>query len=268
MHNNSFKFDVKKKQPLSFWILKEYTVFHTDASNKAYFQPIMPFQVDDKIELSIPIFNELGLLEITKIKQNYLDMGSQIIPTFTWKTLSIKQYTDYDIFNVNSDVSNLNKLKAKEVLDFDLTRYCELEFIKNNWIYLESRDPTNKTLKIIDSVFNPYFLVKHVFCDDVGYIIYKIILTANKSGKLLLNSNKSGLVYDSNTDYFLKSSNKETEKEEKNATILDNIGISLIVLENNKSITNEVKKNFLIYDRKNCVQCRVGDTIVFYFTKN
>lgn len=48
----------------------------------------------------------------------------------------------------------------------------------------------------------------------------------------------------------------------------EELGISLNVLNAEDKISNEVKKNSLIFDRKNELQCRVGDIVVIYMSKN
>jgi hypothetical protein len=46
------------------------------------------------------------------------------------------------------------------------------------------------------------------------------------------------------------------------------VGIILKVLDADEKFSNEIKKNCLIFDRKNELQCRVGDNIIFYVSKN
>jgi len=46
------------------------------------------------------------------------------------------------------------------------------------------------------------------------------------------------------------------------------LGISIEVIENKDNLSNEVKKNCLIFDRKNEIQVRFGDIVVFYISKN
>lgn len=48
----------------------------------------------------------------------------------------------------------------------------------------------------------------------------------------------------------------------------EEIGIGLEVVEKNKPLRNEVKKNYLIYDHSNDLQIRVGDHLVFYYSVN
>lgn len=264
--NNTFIFDVKQPKPLSFWIFKEYTDFHCDEYNKAYFQHIMQFFVNDKIELSIPIITEKGLLQLTNIKQTFLNVKNSVIPTFKWKTIITKTLPDYNDLDYHYSNNSTNhyynpydQSQGREVLDFDITRLCEAELIKNVWANLKNKDPHNKTINTITKIFEPQFIVKDVFCDDVGYIIYKVILIAAKEGKLTSIINRT-----KNKDNY----NTDDSKANFSASILDDLGITITVNSPDKSITNEVKKNFLVYDRKNTVQCRIGDIVIFYFTKN
>jgi hypothetical protein len=46
------------------------------------------------------------------------------------------------------------------------------------------------------------------------------------------------------------------------------IGIKLTIFNKKSNISNEVKKNNLIYDRKNELQLHLGDHLIFYLTKN
>ncbi len=46
------------------------------------------------------------------------------------------------------------------------------------------------------------------------------------------------------------------------------LGILIEVIDNKETLSNEVKKNCLIFDRKNDIQVRVGDIVVFYISKN
>ena len=331
VHNNCFKFDVKNPKPLSFWIFKEYTQFHSDTCNKAYFQHIMQFLVNDNIELNIPLINENGVLQLSTVNQEYLNKGKMIVPTFKWKTLIISKCPQTNILELDSlgligtrnqfnkepvvvqtnnigDFYNknekINKVVTKDLLDFDLSRFCELEVIKNVWVNLKSSHPGNNTIKFLENVFSPYFVIKDIFADDIGYIIYKIVMIAAQEGRLdskikgketelsnLSNTNnlnqynsindyklinyENNSAYNTNNDFInisrdnLSSLNYDFSKmKEKTSQVIDEIGITIKILGFNSPLTNEVKKNCLIYDRKNSVQCRVGDVVVFYITKN
>lgn len=124
----------------------------------------------------------------------------------------------------------------KEVLDFDLTRYCEIEILKSNWITLKGNlTDHDLILNKISALFEPSFQINNVWFDDIGYLVFKIHMTAVKKGQL---------------HSFLE------------------IGILIEIKGNNETISNEVKKNCLVFDRKNELQIRIGDVLIFYLSKN
>lgn len=183
----------------------------------------MQFCINDFIETNTNIFTEKGLIDISKFK--WLNLSFDKIPNFNFL-----EFTDEH-----------NKLR--EVIDFDLSRFCELEIMKNKWTILANMSNHENILKRIKSLFEPCFIVQKVLYDDVGYYLFKIFLIAAIPGiilKFTLGKISSG----------------------------DELGIQIEVLDTEKKISNEVKKNCLIYDRKNSLQTRIGDILVFYISKN
>lgn len=236
---NNIKFDVKKPSPLSFWIMKEQSYFHIDNWNRAYFQSIMQFQINDKFEINVGIFNEKGFLKQTKTKQVYLNKGEVVLSTFKWNSLIQKPTSDFNFLNIP-----FPSQKGKEIVDFDVTRFCEFELLKNLW-KKASRDIQMKTFQSLSKVFEPCFVIKDIFYDNIGYVIYKVVLIACSDGVI----GGSGVEYGRNM--------------KKNG--LFNLGIIIKVKKFSESISNEAKKNNLIYDFGNIVECRVGDVLVYYF---
>jgi hypothetical protein len=78
----------------------------------------------------------------------------------------------------------------------------------------------------IKDLFFPYFLVKKSY---FGHFVNKFVLLACNKGKLKIND------------------------------------FEILIKEKNNYITNEIKKNNLIY--KNILQLRVGDILIFYTTE-
>ena len=142
--NNCFIFDVfSRKNYLKFWILKENTDFHFDGNNKAYFQHIMPFWIGDEIEINVSLFNNKGYLEIGVINQMYLEEGIRQINSFRWKSLYFKKIPNLQIFDTNDSYKIKNNTLYSyntEMQDYDLSRICELELLKNIWFDLILRD--------------------------------------------------------------------------------------------------------------------------------
>lgn len=235
---NVMRFDVLTHQPLSFWIMQEHTYFHHDRHlNKAYFQNITQFLVGDYFELNIPILSEKGIIKMGMTKQKYLQYSEVIIPCFKWKTLQLGIAPQYNLLLKDAGMEG----KGREILDFDTSRFCEVELVKNVWKKM-TIDSNPKTFKSLTSVFEPYFVLKEIWWDNIGYLVYKLVLIACIEGNLVG-----------------KSSCQSIGK-------FDSLGISIHVRSITSPITNEVKKNSLIFDRKNAVECRVGDILIFYFT--
>lgn len=119
--------------------------------------------------------------------------------------------------------------------DYDLSRYCELEAMKTSWKQIDSLPDNDNIVSNINDMFEPKFIVEKIFWDDVGYMLFKVYLIGEKEGVI------------------------ESKKE---------LGIRIKVLKENERISNEVKKNCLLYDRKNEIQVRVKDKIVMYISKS
>ena len=95
--------------------MKESTSFHQDERNKAYFQNIMQFLVNDSLEINLGIFTERGFLKLSNVKQHYLDKGEFILPCFKWKSLIINSCSDYNLLEIQ-----FPGMIGKEVVDFDV----------------------------------------------------------------------------------------------------------------------------------------------------
>ncbi len=131
--------------------------------NKAYFQHIMKFCLGDTIETTVNIFTEKGLIDLN---------------TFRWFPLISTNIPNFNFLEFSND-HNVHR----EVLDFDLSRYCELEIMKNKWNDINNIPNNQSITKKIQNLFEPNFLVQKVLYDDVGYFLFKIFLIANIKGK-------------------------------------------------------------------------------------
>lgn len=141
---------------------------------------------------------------------------------------------NYELF---TKINNNNYFRQKsQIKEEDKLYFCELELYKTKWTKLEGNlTDYDLVLNKIYSLFEPYFKVENVWFDDIGYLIFKIQLIASKKGIV---------------PSFIE------------------LGIFIEVIDINHCICNEVKKNYLLYDIKNEIQCRVGDNFVFYLSKN
>jgi len=113
---------------------------------------------------------------------------------------------------------------------------CEVENMINEWNKIALLDKGEIVKKNLNELFSDNFIIKEIYYDDVGYFFFKIILKAYKIG---ICSGKNG-----------------------------NLGIKIHILPINSNITNEIKKNGLIFDENNELAINVGDMIIFYISQN
>ena len=116
------------------------------------------------------------------------------------------------------------------------THKCEVEKMIYEWDKIDLLEKGNIVQKNLNDLFSENFIIKEIYYDDVGYFFFKIILKAYKIG---ICSGKEG-----------------------------NLGIKIHILPIGHNITNEIKKNGLIYDENNELSINVGDKITFYISQN
>ncbi len=118
--------------------------------------------MEDFIETTINIFTEKGLVDFT---------------SFKWMQINLKKIPNFNFLEFSNDHN-----KNREVLDFDLSRFCELEIVKNKWNDINNMTNSDSIVKKIKSLFEPSLIVQKVLYDDVGYFLFKIFLVASKKG--------------------------------------------------------------------------------------
>lgn len=134
-----------------------------------------------------------------------------------------------------SEISKINTRAKIDYTEFNLYngRINEFEYLKTKWREIHSFGKSEEILKKIKNIFDPFFTIKKAFFDDVGHLIFKFVLIADKPG-LLINENE--------------------------------LGIKILIKNKNESTINEIKKNNLIYEKKSKIDIRINDTIIFYFS--
>ena len=116
------------------------------------------------------------------------------------------------------------------------TNKCEVEEVVNEWNKITLLENCDIVKKNLNELFGNNFIIKEINYDDVGYYFFKIILKAYKIG---VCSGREG-----------------------------NLGIKIHICPINSNITNEIKKNGLIFDENNELAINVGDIITFYISQN
>ena len=174
----------------------------------------MQFCLGDEVELNVNLFSLQGFLDI-----NY----------FQWGNMVRSAVPEYD--NLEYTFASRNN---KDIIDFDLTRYPEPEIAKNFWKDLEQLDDGEEVLMKIKNIFEPQFVLKEIFFDDVGFLLFKIVLVAAIEEKM---HNKV-------------------------------LGVDVLVQNAKENVRNEIKKNCIIFDSSRQLSLRVGDILVFYFVRS
>ena len=127
--------------------------------------------------------------------------------------------------------SNITSSKLSE----DNPRVCEYEDICSHWKAITFLEPRDIIMNQLRDIFEPYFRIMSVMHEDIGYLVFKVVLKAIKSG----------VVKDK-----------------------DELGINIRVKEKEDVIVNEIKKNDLLFEKRNEFELRIDDVIIFYLTNN
>ncbi len=166
------------------------------------------------------------------------DRGILDFDSFEWLNLKSENNPCIDPIEYNPS------RHKKEILEFDLSRICELEIIKNNW-----NDYSNITnsmeeeaayrmvnlIQELRSNLMPCFRINKILFDEMGYLLLKIYLEAKEIGYI---------------------------------TASKLLGINFIIKGIDQNVVNELKKNGLLFDRSNTFQLRKGDELVLYISKS
>ena len=211
---NTFLIDIKEP-PLYYWAMKESTNFNEDELNKAYFMNVMQYTIGDYAEFTLNIFTEKGLMDIRKLVWNKITVFKTPNENFLY-------------------YSNENILK-REIVDFDVSRYCEMELCKGKWNDIILLDDSDMYIGELKNKFEKNFHIMNILFDNVGYLIFKFYLEGIIPGVIGPD---------------------------------DEIGMKIKVLDFNEKKSNEAKKNNLVFDRKNEIQMHIGDVLIFYISKN
>ena len=137
---------------------------------------------------------------------------------------------------IDFDNFSWNEPKMAQIPNKNDINKCEVEDIINEWNKISLLENGDIVKKNLNDLFGNNFIIKEINYDDVGYYFFKIILKAYKIG---MCSGKDG-----------------------------NLGIKINIFPINSSITNEIKKNGLIFDENNELAINVGDIITFYISQN
>jgi hypothetical protein len=140
---------------------KKIIKFMYDQYEHAYWQPILPFKYNDIVEFSLTL------------------ISLSIVEKATWIKVKVGPIPSQDYFSIS------HTLPGKEIVEYDLSRFCEIEIIKSKWIDI-MYFPNPTISNIILSQFLDYFEILNTLYDDTGYYILKVNLLAVREGLLLI----------------------------------------------------------------------------------
>jgi hypothetical protein len=123
----------------------------------------------------------------------------------------------------------ISKLYDKELNNMRISEYEEL---CTHWKNINLYESNIIIIKHVSRLFSPFFIIKYICFENIGLYIFKVSLKAVKSGEI-------------------------NQKKE--------IGIKIKIKEKNEYIENEIRKNNLLFERRDIFELRVGDELLYYF---
>ena len=143
-------------------------------------------------------------------------------------------YVDPLSIKIIVKVFNLkNYLKALEDKKISNPRKSECEEICVHWKNINLYQ-LHKSINLrIKKLFEPFFEIKKIYFGNIGVNIFKVELLAVKSGEIN-NKNK--------------------------------LEIKIKIKEKDDYIENEIRKNNLLFERRDIFEIRVGDCLLYYFS--
>ena len=218
----NFEYHQNKRRNNIFWIYKECTSFNYNVVNKPIIMPVPPFNQNDIIKISINLISYMGFINFE---------------SFKWNDLKIK------LINDNFDMLNYNPIKKnKELNEFDLSKFCEAEILKNSWKnFHEEENLSENFVQNINNIlvlFSPFLRPLEIKWDNIGYYLTRIKFKCVKIGEINNNNFRDFL------NYIIR------------------------IVPREENIINEVRKNNLIYDNENneYLYMKLDDILVFYFS--
>jgi hypothetical protein len=155
----SYSFEIiPKLKPKKFWIYKEYTSFHYDDHDKAYYNDLLQFWPGNQILINIGLITEYGILDF----DNFHWLSPRILPKIRKckiSNIAIQSYL------TNSEST------------------CEVEGLVNGWLGIEQLENYNSVINTLFELFGKYFDINEVLYEDVGYYFFKITLEAKQVGE-------------------------------------------------------------------------------------
>ena len=212
--------NIINKEFNGIYLSQQITMFGIDKNDEIInIQPILPFKINDK-----GIFN----LEIYSTNNCFINPSNLIIKVKS-KDLN-KNIKDLE----NKNINNLRINEYEYICKYwqNINHIIENEDNKNKKI-MQNQIQNLLTIKnIIKIWFEPYFIIKDIYFENIGLTVYKVFLIANVCGLLINNK----------------------------------LNIKIHIKDNDDYIENEIKKNNLLFEKRGIFEIRKGENIIFYLS--
>eukprot|EP01022_Parablepharisma_sp_SALTPOND_P015578 TRINITY_DN2214_c1_g2_i1.p1 TRINITY_DN2214_c1_g2~~TRINITY_DN2214_c1_g2_i1.p1 ORF type:complete len:541 (-),score=50.54 TRINITY_DN2214_c1_g2_i1:2226-3848(-) len=190
------------------------------------------FHGEEETRANTQMIMPICLGDNAEIAVNYYSLRGVVdVESIEWLPIKLSKTPGTGIWNYNLDKYRLNEKDTTKKVFVDMTRVCELED-SEMWrsLILEKKELAVSHLEDM----RKHFMVKNIEYSNVDILAFKLTLIANK---------RCTVPYDV-------------------------FGINVRVKDEKEEITNEVKRDGLIFERHAELQFRIGDCFVFYHSKN
>ena len=126
--------------------------------------------------------------------------------------------------------NHINKLSERNINN---PRICEVENLCFHWKDISLYIYHKTIINIVKKLFEPFFEIKKICFENTGIYIFKVYLKAIKSGVI----------------------NRKNKFE-----------IKIKIKEKDDYLENEIRKNNLIFERRDMFELNVGDQLLYYFS--
>ena len=180
-------------------------------------------------------------LPIKKKDNNNLAYVQSILPFIVndKAIINLELYTSNNGFIIPESIKiiiksyNLkNYLKMLYDKEINNPRISEYEELCAHWKKINLYEYHDIITQMCKIFFEPFFDIKKIYYENIGIYIFKICLKAVKVGKI--------------------------NKRE--------IGIKIKIKNRNEMIENEIRKNNLLFEKRDTYEIRVGDEMIYYFS--
>ena len=143
-------------------------------------------------------------------------------------------FIDPDSIRIIVKTYNLkNYIKMYTDKNMNNPRISECEDLCVHWKNINLYDDHKSVLFKIKKIFEPYFEINKISFENIGVYIFKVYLKAIKSGEI----------------------------NDKNK-----IEIKIKIKDKDDYIENEIRKNNLLFERRDIFELRVGEQLLYYFS--